>query len=228
MTGPDGSTTKRDERREARRQQLQRQQTTRGRARTRAIRTRQTQRAAIIGAGVLLVLVLALLVAHFAFGAFGPSLQRANGQTVDGMHCDATPGQKQHLHAYLAIYVNGQQTAVPTGIGIVPEKHCTYPLSVQAGQPDIVDVQSGTTQTYTLGQFFDIWGQPLSNSQVQGHTSDATHKLVFEVFDASGNLLPYTGSLRDLPLKDHETIVIRYNSPNAKPTPYTNWGSITK
>ncbi len=67
-------------------------------------------------------------------------------------------------------------------------KTCLYPLHVHDGEPNIIHIESPIQKTYTLGNFFDIWGQPLSATQVMGNKTDSTHKLVFEVFDASGKL----------------------------------------
>lgn len=223
MSGPGGTTTNRDRRREARRQQLQQRQTERRRARERQIRVRRVQRGGLIGAGVLLIALLVLLVAHLATASPGAS---AGAPTIDGMRCEASVGGALHIHAYLAIYVNGQPQQVPAGVGIDSARNCLYPLHVHAGEPNVIHIESNTVQTYTLGEFFDVWHKPLSASQVEGYTGSASKPLTVEVTDASGHFMPYTGNSRGIPLSDHETIAILYNSPNVTPKPFTNWTTL--
>ena len=80
-----------------------------------------------------------------------------------------------HIHAHLAIYINGSVRTVPEGIGIMPPRQetqnaagvqtvisgsCFYWL--HSHTPDgIVHVESPVQRTYTLGNWFDIWGIPL-------------------------------------------------------------------
>lgn len=68
MTGPGGSETGRDRRREARRANLQQQQRMRQRERTRAIQRQRMRLAMIISFVVLLIIAIALI----AFFSLGP------------------------------------------------------------------------------------------------------------------------------------------------------------
>ena len=84
-----------------------------------------------------------------------------------------------HVHTHLTIFVNGKQQVIPYGIGIpgaqaeslqggpfVETGSCFYWLHVHADD-GIIHIESpNTSNTYTLGQFFDEWGQPLSSNQV--------------------------------------------------------------
>jgi len=72
--------------------------------------------------------------------------------------------------------------------------------------------------TFTLGEFFDVWGQPMSATKMGSYTANSQHKLVYEVFDANGKLSTATTDLRQIALGAHETIVIHYNNPNVHPT----------
>ena len=73
MSGPDGSLTKRDDRRNARRAQYEARQAERRRERERKIRQMQLQRIAIIGGSIVLFLVLGFLVLHAVIGSSGGS-----------------------------------------------------------------------------------------------------------------------------------------------------------
>ncbi|MHB8453056.1 MAG: hypothetical protein ACYDAQ_21770, partial [Mycobacteriales bacterium] len=58
----------------------------------------------------------------------------ATGQPVDGISCSASEQVLFHIHAHLAVYVNGVDKLIPYGIGIVP------PLGIQqsGGAPFVV------------------------------------------------------------------------------------------
>ncbi len=242
MSGPGGATTKRDQRRLARQEQFRRQQAARQRERQRQLRNQQIRRYSLIGGAAIVVIVAIVLISVFAFHVGGGNSGKgghtsalatfppvsgaaADGKQIDGMQCATTQGSAQHQAAELDIYINGQRMTVPPGVGAPGT--CFYPLRVKSGAANAIQVLSpSATQSYTLGEFFDVWGQPLSVSQVGGYTANAQHKLVFEVFDPSGKLSTVTSDPRQIALVNHETIVILYNSPNVHPTAYTNWAAI--
>jgi hypothetical protein len=43
----------------------------------------------------------------------------ATGQTVDGIKCESTEQVAYHIHAHLAVFVNGHSRPIPLGIGVV-------------------------------------------------------------------------------------------------------------
>ena len=65
--------------------------------------------------------------------------------------------------------------------------------------PDLVE--SPVKRTFTLGNFFDIWGQPLSSNQVLQY-SDGKPLRVFV------NGKPYTGDPRAIELQAHTLIAL--------------------
>ena len=118
-------------------------------------------------------------------------LNAATGQTVDGVQCQAGEQTVVHVHTHLTIFVNGQAQVIPYGIGIpgfqavstaegpfVETGSCFYWLHVHADD-GIIHIESpSTTETFTLGQFFDEWGIPLSKTQVgpaTGHGDRVLH-----------------------------------------------------
>ncbi len=134
-----------------------------------------------------------------------------NGQTVDGVSAQTAEQLVYHIHAHLAIYVNGTQKAVPAGIGIV-QPWQTSPLQdgsmfVGGGKQiyylhthdntGILHVESPTQTTYTLGQVFAEWNQPLSETQV----GPATGSVIAYV-----NGHKYTGDPSKIELTPHATI----------------------
>lgn len=235
MSGPGGEVTNRDRRRESRRNQyLQRQEQAR-KARQQKIRNQQIRQWGIIGAGAVVLLLVLVLIIHAVTSGSGsstPSGQAAywqhpaTGQDVDGIKCQTSEQLAYHYHAYLKIYVDGNQVQVPGGIGLPGQ--CYYWLHVHTNENNFIHIESPTNNQYTLKQFFDIGGESLSATNFMGNPVDANHKLVAEVYDANGKLVKTAdaASAGDITLTNHETIVLLYNSPNVKPSPNTDWSPV--
>lgn len=240
MSGPGGSVTKRDQRRATRQQQYQQRQRERSEARRRELQRRQLTRWGLIGGGVLIVLVIITFLTVAIInsnghktGAGSTTLPNglvanpATGQTVDGLTCDPEQGGGMHIHQYLELYINGQRVNADPGIGIPSAAQCLYPLHVHDSEANIIHNEYSSVRTFTLGQFFDIWGVKLSSAEIGQYKVDSSHKLVVEVFDTNGKETTYTGNPYNLPLQEHDTIYILYNSPNVKPVAWNGWANFT-
>jgi hypothetical protein len=143
-------------------------------------------------------------------GILASTSGQATGDTVDGVSSNANEQVLFHVHAHLAIYVNGKQKLLPYGVGIVPP----YQLQadgnsqfVAGGQKfywlhthdesGVIHIESPVQRTFTIGNFFDIWHQPLSNTQVGPNKGTVTAFL---------NGKKYTGDIRNVPLNAHGEI----------------------
>lgn len=98
---------------------------------------------------------------------------------VNGISCDALESTLFHIHIHLAIYLDGQEQQVPFGIGIaepwqvadtrqgqfVEDGSCFYWLHTHTAD-GVVHIESPVRRTFTLGDFFAVWQQPLSTTQV--------------------------------------------------------------
>lgn len=226
MTSP---STKRDQRRETRKEQFAARQEERRQARERARRIQLARRYGTIGGGILIVILIGVLVAHFAFPGTSTApqtLQPANGNPVDNIACVPSEGQVQHFHDQMYVYQHGQPVPVPQNIGIVIGRGCLYSLHTHDAT-GIMHIESDSpTQAYYLGNFFDIWGQTLSTTQFMGNKVDSSNKLVIDVYDESGKLTTYTGDPAKLQLAPHQTIYLLYDSPNVKTAPFTQWNGL--
>ena len=99
----------------------------------------------------------------------------ATGAAVDGIACQTSEQVAYHIHAHLAIYVSGARQVVPAGIGIpgpqqvvngfVEGGRCLYWLHTH-DVTGVIHIESPLRRVYTLGEFFDVWGRPLSGTQV--------------------------------------------------------------
>jgi hypothetical protein len=188
----------------------------------------------LIIAGVLLVvgsvgLGLTVLVGLAALTLYGvantPSAPSdsssdptaVSGAPIDGINC-ASEKVTVHFHAHLALLQDGRQVTLPAGIGISAPAQCLY--SLHTHRPDgLIHAESQTPTVYTLGQFFDIWGQPLSETQSGPLTVPARQPLHVYV---DGTL--YSGNPRDITLRSHQALVIEAGQVIAPPSfDFTGW-----
>jgi hypothetical protein len=145
----------------------------------------------------------------------------ANGQQIDGITCQTGEQVLFHIHAHLTIVVHGARRRVPAGIGIAPpyEVEQTGSGAFIAGATcfmwlhthsadGIIHTESPIKRTYTLGDFFDIWGEPLSRQGV-----GPAHGPVTALFD--GKL--FTGNPRQIPLLAHAQIQLEVGKPLVAP-----------
>ena len=178
-----------------------------------------------VGATFVVVLV-ALLVAYKL--ASSPSGQ-ASGQPVANIQCQTNEQVAVHYHAHLTLLYQGTQASVPLGIGIpggqqdpnaqvpyISSGTCFYWLHTHddSGIIHIEAPQGSASRVFTLGDLFQIWGQPISRKQI------ATFRI------ASGSDLkmwvdgkPYTGDPSRIPLHAHGQVVIEIGAPFQDPPP---------
>ena len=140
------------------------------------------------------------------------------GQPVDGLSCYGPRNQTTseyiyHAHTHLAIYKDGVRLAIPQLIGIVGDDAvysttCFYPLHTHDATGTL-HVEPKDYGRVTLGQFFDIWGQPLSRTNVAGQRNTP---VVIYIRDG-GNLRIYQGDPAAIELKSYRSIVIQLGTP---------------
>lgn len=130
---------------------------------------------------------------------------------IDGVHCDAQEGAVEHIHVHLQLFDRGKPIDVPAGIGIRTEIGCLYWLHTHASD-GIIHIESPVVRTFTLGQFFDVWGVALSRDQAaQVHARPHARLRV----TVNGAL--WAGNPRTIPLRDREEVVIQVGPPFARP-----------
>jgi hypothetical protein len=138
--------------------------------------------------------------------ASGDSSTGGQGAPVDGIACDTTT-PVQHIHVHLTLIADGQQRAIPIAIGVgdpfilqnfVVAARCYYWLHTHDAT-GIVHVEAPVTTTFNLGQFFAIWGQPLSSGNVAGFTGTVT---------AYVDSTLYTGDLAAIDFQEHRQITL--------------------
>jgi hypothetical protein len=128
------------------------------------------------------------------------------GQTIDGVTCQRAEKIAFHVHAHLTIFVKGQARQIPYGIGIGPplggvrtpvgafveSGSCFMWLHTHAAD-GVIHVEAPKLQTFTLGQFFAVWGQKLSRSRVGPARGKVTVFYDGKVWTGDPNKIPLTG-----------------------------------
>jgi len=180
-----------------------------------------------LGTGALLVVIAAVVVVLVATGGSSSSSKTtaapnpgggvlastagaADGTPVDGIKCETQEQVLFHIHAHLAVFVDRRGRAIPQGIGIAPPRteqqtpdgpfvtngKCFYWLHSHTAD-GIIHIESPIQRTFTLGNYFDIWHQPLSATQVGPAHGTVT---------AYVNSHRFSGDPREIPLKAHELV----------------------
>lgn len=151
-------------------------------------------------------------------------------KSVDGIKCEPQENVLFHIHAHLTVFAHGKARLIPYGIGIGPplrgqttkagafvsQGTCFSWLHTHVAD-GIIHIESPVQKTYTLGEFFDVWGQPLRADQV----GPAKGKVTAIV---NGNA--YTGDPRQIPLLRHSQIQLEVGTPLVAPEQIKFYGTL--
>lgn len=139
-----------------------------------------------------------------------------------GVDCGATEVVATHTHTHLAVFVDGVLRPIPPGVGMVgtlqsqstPQgtfvtgsSNCLYWLHTHA-QDGIIHVEAPAGRSFFLGQFFAVWGQPLSQGQVGPAKGSVTAYV-------NGHL--WSGAIANIPLASHEVVQLDVGTPIVPP-----------
>lgn len=131
---------------------------------------------------------------------------QATGEDVDGVvKSNSMESLDYHIHVHLQVYVNGTQKTIPYGIGIV----APYSLDTSSGSPfvsggkkfyylhthdetGVLHIESPNKHLYTLGNFFDVWKQPLTSTQVGPNKGAVTVYVDGKLFTGDPRTIEFT------------------------------------
>jgi hypothetical protein len=156
---------------------------------------------------------------------------------VSGIPCDNLEHSQVHYHAALQIVYQDHVVNLPDNTGINTDSagniSCYYWLHVHAGEKNVIHIESPASQTFTVGQFVDVWNawseqngkgpQKLDSTHVSTFTIGPNDKVVtyVDLGDGKGATV-YSGDPRSIVLKQHEVITIAINpSAGFKPPAFT-------
>ncbi len=130
------------------------------------------------------------------------------GLPVDGLRCRSRQALDDLAHVEL--FAANHVVVVPAGIGVTPParlragrivgERCSYPLRTLEPTGLLL---MGAPRHYTVGELFDLWGEPLTASVMAGfRAGKRDHVAVF--IDGA----PWTGSPREAPLSPRSQVTI--------------------
>jgi hypothetical protein len=133
-----------------------------------------------------------------AFWPEGSSATGGHGPAIDGIDC--MPAQHIHEHAHVAILRDGVLLGVPANIGL---QGCIYETHTH-DMSGVIHLETATQRRVTLGQFFSVWGQTLTSTNVAGIAG-----LSLTVFiNNGGTLTRYDGDPAAIELGPHREITL--------------------
>ncbi len=132
-----------------------------------------------------------------------------------GLPALTAEGRVVHIHQHLDIFVNGEPVEIPGDIGIGPggaflsdlHTHASYP-------PGIIHVEASTPSSFSLGQFFAVWGVPLDAKCIGSLCEKGSKRLRMWV-----NGTELKADPTRLVLAAHQEIVIAYGTAAQVPKP---------
>ena len=164
----------------------------------------------------------------------GPQLAPANtgldGTPRASIQCAGSEQTLYHHHVHVAIFVNGKPYSIPIGVGITPpaavEQIKGGPFAVSSGNPNgcfywihvhaqdgIVHMESPIVRIFELGQFFGVWGQPISSDQLGPYKGAVS---------ATVNGVTWSGNPAQIPMNAYDNIVLNLGGPIVAP-PAVSW-----
>lgn len=156
-------------------------------------------------------------------GAFvAPSTTTRLGAIINGIQCEPFAQLAYTAYAHLQVYVKGRSRALPGGIGIVDENPrktpqglfygaltCMYWVHTRTAD-GLVEVQSPVSRTFTLGDLFAVWHQPLNRTRVARSRGRVTTFV---------NGRRWHGNPALVVLREHEAIQLTVGKPIPTPKP---------
>jgi hypothetical protein len=122
-------------------------------------------------------------------------------------------GQVVHIHQHLDVYANGAHVTIPAQIGIDANGGFISDLHTH-DTSGIMHVESPTQRTFTLGQFFAVWGVQLSPNCIGGLCKRGDKRLHMWI-----NGAPVTADPTRIVLEEHQEIVLAYGTQAQMPKP---------
>jgi hypothetical protein len=206
----------------------------------RAERLRRRNRAWLAVAGLCVAAAVTAAIGERAHGAGSMLAPRPRGALTDmltgpapwpanvtglrsrlaafGLPALAREGTVLHIHEHLDVYVDGRRVTVPAGIGIDAADGFISPLHPH-DESGVVHVESPTVRTFTLAQFFGVWGVRLTPRCLGGYCT-AGGKRVWIFVD--GRRVHDPGRVA---LREHQEIAVAYGTrarlPVTIPSGYT-------
>ena len=143
-----------------------------------------------------------------------PAWSHTGTAVVDGVGC--AKNEDYHIHALVSIYQDGKRLGLPDSVG--RGSGCSYEMHTH-DITGIMHIETDVPKVFTLGQFFALWGQPLTTAAVAGLPG----KPAYYVIDKE-QVVRFTGDPATIALNAHREIVIVTGTPPTQ-VPRYDWGA---
>lgn len=132
-----------------------------------------------------------------------------------GLPALGAEGTRLHIHQHLDLYVEGRRVAVPAGIGIGEQGLGVFFSPIHThDKSGVIHVESQVVKTFSLGQFFAVWGVRFNPRCLGAYCGAGARRL--RVY-ADGKSVP--GDPRALALREHQEIVVAFGTAAQVPRP---------
>jgi hypothetical protein len=142
--------------------------------------------------------------------ADGNTANGGQGAPVQGIECLLNMPENYHVHTHVSIFLDGVALAVPPEIGIHDQlpSRCFYGIHTH-DKSGKIHIEAAAPGTFTLGQLFAIWGQPLETDNVAGLTGKPI--VVYSTDNAT--VTKVDSGWKDIELTTHKEITIQVGTP---------------
>ena len=98
-----------------------------------------------------------------------------DGVRPNGIGCTSEGAIELRAQAHLDVFADGRRVTIPAGVGALPR--CTYWLHTETAN-GVIAIASPQWRSFSLGDFFDIWGAPLGRDRVLSFRSGRVRAFV--------------------------------------------------
>ena len=130
---------------------------------------------------------------------------------MSGLDCLLTMPETYHVHSHVSIFLNGEALSVPSHVGVVnaaPQGPCFYTIHTH-DKSGKIHVEAAAPGTFTLGQLFAIWGQPLMDTNIAGLTGLPVSVYVTD----NGTVTEAVDNWQNIEFTSHREITIAVGTP---------------
>lgn len=125
--------------------------------------------------------------------------------TIEGIQCDEVEHLAFHNHTKLVIKIQNETVEIPEGIGIIPNS-CIFWLHTH-DESGIIHMESPIEQSFTLGQFLNMWKEFDSSSYPKDLSAVSSSNMVNIIVD--GNAVGTSSAdFNKIVLKDNSVVSI--------------------
>jgi hypothetical protein len=128
-------------------------------------------------------------------------LWSVTGKVSDGVGCFLTG--VNHSHALISIYKDGKRLGFPGNIGR-PDHGCYHAMEMHVHDATgIIHMETDIPKKFKLGQFFSVWGQPLSRTGTAGLAGPVRFYVI-----EKGTVTRFDGNPYDIEMLAHREVLI--------------------